>query len=147
AGGNPVSGATVDFAKTVGNGSVAPLSATTGVNGQASTTITLGTTAGTNTYTATVHATAITTNTSVTGTADGPAATVQVSTNNAATIVTTPLVDALPIDAGGNPVSGATVDFAKTAGNGSVAPLSATTDVTGQASTTLTLGSAAGTNT
>lgn len=44
----------------------------------------------------------------------------------------------------GNPMSGVTVTFAVTGGGGSVSPTSATTDSDGQASTTWTLGTAAG---
>ncbi|MFN6460360.1 MAG: N,N-dimethylformamidase beta subunit family domain-containing protein [Nostoc sp. DedVER02] len=47
-------------------------------------------------------------------------------------------------DGTGNPQSGVTVNFAVTAGGGSVSPGSAVTDASGQASTTLTLGSAFG---
>lgn len=53
--GNPQAGITVNFAVTSGGGSVSPTSAVTGINGQASTVLTLGTTAGT---TNTVSATA-----------------------------------------------------------------------------------------
>lgn len=51
---NPVIGATVAFAVTGGGGSVGSATVTTNGSGQASTTLTLGTTAGTNTVTATV---------------------------------------------------------------------------------------------
>ncbi|HTS89935.1 MAG TPA: Ig-like domain-containing protein, partial [Gemmatimonadales bacterium] len=51
--GYPVSGVTVTFAVTVGGGSVAPLSVTTGASGTATTTWLLGTTAGNNTLMAT----------------------------------------------------------------------------------------------
>ncbi|MFB2773263.1 N,N-dimethylformamidase beta subunit family domain-containing protein [Pelatocladus sp. BLCC-F211] len=43
-------------------------------------------------------------------------------------------------DSAGNPQSGVTVNFAVTAGGGSVSPTSAVTNASGQASTTLTLG-------
>jgi hypothetical protein len=49
----PVSGATVSFSVTAGGGSVSPANAVTGSNGQASATLTLGPSAGTNTVSAT----------------------------------------------------------------------------------------------
>jgi hypothetical protein len=51
------------------------------------------------------------------------------------------------LDANDNPVSGATIEFSVTAGGGSVSPASAVTDSDGEASTQLTLGPNAGTNT
>ena len=50
-------------------------------------------------------------------------------------------------NASGNPQSGTTVTFGVTAGGGTVSPASAVTDSGGLASTSLTLGNAAGTNT
>ena len=50
-------------------------------------------------------------------------------------------------DANHNPVAGVTVEFVVTAGGGSVSVPSVATDALGQAQTTLTLGSTAGTNT
>ena len=50
-------------------------------------------------------------------------------------------------DRSNNPLRGQTVTFRVTGGGGSVSPTTATTDSNGQASTTLTLGSAGGTNT
>ena len=52
--GNPQAGITVTFAVTSGGGTVSPGSMTTGSNGQASTILTLGTTPGINTVSATV---------------------------------------------------------------------------------------------
>ena len=51
------------------------------------------------------------------------------------------------IDTNDDPVSGVTVNFAVTAGGGSVSPASATTNNNGRAQTTLTLGSEPGENT
>ena len=51
------------------------------------------------------------------------------------------------VDENGDPVSGTTVAFAVTAGGGSVSPTSATTNASGRAQTTLTLGDAIGDNT
>src|SRR5204863_1694 len=79
---NPVSGQQVDFAKTAGNGAVSPASFATLANGQAPTTLTLGQTAGANTYTATIHGTAISTSVTVNGTVGAAASITTVSTNN-----------------------------------------------------------------
>jgi len=51
------------------------------------------------------------------------------------------------LDSGGKPAPGASVTFAVASGGGSTTPTTATTDAVGQASTTLTLGETAGTNT
>lgn len=51
------------------------------------------------------------------------------------------------LDAGANPVAGATVNFSATAGGGTVSPASTTTDSKGDASTQLTLGPSSGANT
>jgi hypothetical protein len=72
-----------------------------------------------------------------------------VSGNNQAGTVGTALANPLVVRVrarGGLPIVGATVTFSVTLGNGSVAPASATTDVLGNASTSLTLGTVAGTN-
>ena len=146
--GNPQSGTTVDFTVTAGGGSVSPASAVTDANGQASTTLTLGSAAGTNTVNA---AAAGIGSVDFNATATVPAPVVAIVSGNdqsgdVATTLPQPLVVEVR-DAAGNPQSGTTVDFTVTAGGGSVSPASAVTDANGQASTTLTLGSAAGTNT
>ena len=51
------------------------------------------------------------------------------------------------VDENDDPVSGTTVAFSVTAGGGSVSPASATTNASGRAQTTLTLGDAIGDNT
>jgi hypothetical protein len=61
----------------------------------------------------------------------------------ASAVLPLPIVVAVR-DALGNPVSGAAVAFAAASGNGSVAPTTATTDATGQASTTWTVGTTTG---
>jgi hypothetical protein len=71
------------------------------------------------------------------------------SGNNQAGTVGTALANPLVVRVrarGGVPIVGATVTFSVTLGNGSVAPASATTDILGNASTRLTLGTVAGTN-
>lgn len=67
-------------------------------------------------------------------------------TGSAGAALPNPLVVQLR-DSSNNIASGVTVNFSVTAGGGAVAPASAVTDSTGKASTTLTLGPTAGTNT
>ena len=74
----------------------------------------------------------------------------KVSGDNQTAAAGSPLTNALVVQVrnGSNvPVSGAAVTFAVTGGGGTVAPTAAVTDVNGNASTVLTLGSAVGTNT
>jgi hypothetical protein len=151
--GNPVSGVTITFAPgSSGGGSVAPLTGVTGTSGTASTTATLGTTAGPDTFTAaganltppsvTFNETALAGNagTIVAVSGNGQSATV-------GTALTLPLVVKVT-DSLNNPVSGVSVTFAVgTAGVGSIMPASASTDGTGQASATATLGTTAATQT
>jgi hypothetical protein len=71
----------------------------------------------------------------------------KVSGNNQTGAAENPLPNPLVVQVNngdGNPISGATVNFAVTRGGGSVSPDSAVTDTNGQASTILTLGSNTG---
>lgn len=85
--------------------------------------------------------------TDTTGTTNTPAAVAIVSGNGQTGLVGTPA--SLPLvvkvtTSSGTVVSGATVTFAVTSGAATVSPASATTDANGQAKTTVTFGSAAG---
>ena len=141
--GNPVADATVDFATTLG--SIAPATATTDENGVATATLT----AATSTGTATVSAASG----DVSGSTDvpfvtGAAANIKVSADPATLTAdgsSTSAVTAQVTDANGNPVAGAEVSFATTAG--AIAPATATTDANGEATATLTAGIAVGTAT
>ncbi len=119
---NPVPGVTVVFASTVGGGSANPPSAVTDSNGNASTTITLGQTAGANTFTATagtLHATL-----NVTGNAGTASQLVKISGDGQTGEATTQLANPLVVearDAFNNIVAGFAVTFSVTTGNGSVA--------------------------
>ena len=149
-GGNPVSGVTVNFAAP-GSGASAALSAASDVtdgSGLASVTATANATAGG--YNVTASSAGISDVTfGLTNTA-GAAATLAVSSGaGQSTAISsafgTALV-ALVTDAGGNPVSGVTVNFAAP-GSGASAALSAASDVTdgsGLASVTATANATAG---
>ncbi len=153
AGNNPVSGVAVTFAVTGGGGSVLPVgSVLTNASGIAAVTSwTLGTTAGSNTLTAT--ATGLTGSPvtfSATGTA-GPAATIVLNGGNGQSATVNTAVATAPsvkvTDANGNVVSGVSVTFAVTGGGGSVTGGSATTNASGIATVgSWTLGTTAGGN-
>lgn len=64
----------------------------------------------------------------------------------AGTVLTQPFVVRV-LDQHGDPLAGATVTFAVTAGGGTLSAATATTDAAGRAATTLTLGPRPGTNT
>jgi adhesin/invasin len=154
--GNPVEGASVTFAVTSGGGSVVPTTAVlTDASGLATVTSwTLGVTAGAsnNTLTATVAGAGITGNpvAFVASASAGPAASAALVTGGAqvATAGTAVAVppQVLVTDAFGNPVQGASVTFAVTAGGGTVSPTTAiVTSALGTATvTSWTLGTTAG---
>ena len=148
--GDALSGITVAFAVTAGGGSLSASSVTTNASGRAESTLTLGSTVGTNTVTATVSGiTAI--SFTATGTAEDLVATTldRISGNDQTATVSTVLDDPFVVevqDQNGDVLSGATVTFAVTIGNGTLSDTSVTTDSNGRAESTLTLGSAAGSN-
>ena len=140
--GNPVAGAEVSFATSLG---AIDATATTDANGEATATLTSATTVGT----ATVSATS--------GAANGSTS-VEFVTGDAANIAVTAspetitadgssisIITARVTDANGNPLAGATVDFGTTLGT--VDPTSATTNADGVATTTLTAATTTGTAT
>ena len=150
--GDALSGVTVAFAVTGGGGTLSATSVTTGADGRAEATLTLGSTAGTNTVTADVSGISTTITFTATGTAEALVATsiVRVSGNNQTDTVSTSLDNPFVIevrDQDGDALSGVTVAFAVTAGGGSLSASSVTTGSNGSAQATLTLGSTAGTNT
>ena len=166
--GSPAQGETVTFSVSPDDGtaSLNSTSATTDSNGQASTTLSVGSDAsGSYTVTAThgsqsVSGTA-TVETSAQQRDNPPEKTVQVSTvlppqtletsgedqqGPAGTVLDEPFVVTVR-DQNGDLLEGAQVTFAVTAGGGTLSATTATTDDNGQAATTLTLGSEPGTNT
>jgi hypothetical protein len=149
--GSGISGVAVTFAITAGGGSLGTASATTSADGTASSTWTLGTTAG-------VIQTVSASTTGVTGTADfaataatGAAAKlVLVSGNNQTGPINFALSSPAVVkvtDANDNPVATTTVTFAVTGGGGSVTPLTMASGSNGQAQTSWTLGGTLGAQT
>jgi adhesin/invasin len=145
--GNPVAGVTVTFNVTAGGGTVTGSPATSNSNGIARlTSWRLGAVVGPNTVTATSPGLpSVTFN--ATGTAGAPA-NVVASAGTGQTAVQGTGVAVRPTvrvtDSTGNPVIGATVTFAVTAGGGSATSLIQTTDTQGQAAVgSWTLGSGA----
>ncbi|NUS97291.1 MAG: hypothetical protein HOQ11_07780, partial [Gemmatimonadaceae bacterium] len=140
--GNLVPAVTVSFSTT--SGSVSPASAQTDANGRAQTTWTLGTTPGAAALSAVIAnlpAVAF----AATATPAQPASLTKGNDGQSGTVGTAlanPVLVTVK-DSYGNPVSGATVQFAAV-GGGSVNPASPITDASGQASTQWTLPTAAG---
>jgi hypothetical protein len=148
--GNPVEGVSVTFAVATGGGSATGLTATTGADGIATVgSWTLGTTAGSNTLTATSDTlTGSPVTFTATGTA-GPAAQIAIDdgNNQSATVGTAVAIAPSVIvkDANDNPVAGVTVSFA---GDGSADPVTVDTNASGIAAvTSWTLGPIAGAQT
>jgi surface protein len=155
ANGEPVAGASVTFAVMSGGGTVDPTAAViTGADGIASVTSwTLGTTAGSNTLTATVSGIPGSPLTfTATGTA-GAAAQIVVAAGAGQSALPGSAVGTAPsvrvTDANGNPVAGVSVTFEVASGGGTVDPTGAViTGADGVASvTSWTLGTTAGSNT
>ncbi|HEU5260303.1 MAG TPA: hypothetical protein VFU41_02645, partial [Gemmatimonadales bacterium] len=152
---NPAAGVPVTFAVATGGGTVDPTTAvTTDANGIAAVTSwTLGTTAGTNTLTATSSGFS---GSPVTFTATGTAGAASTMAINAGNDQSANVGTAVAIppsvrvtDQFGNPVAGVAVTFAVASGGGAVDPTTAvTTNGSGiAAATSWTLGATAGTNT
>jgi adhesin/invasin len=148
--GEPMQGISVAFAVTAGGGSISPATQSTGADGIARlTTWTVGSSAGVNTVTATV--------TGVTPVTFTATATLVPTSVQATTAVTQegPTGTAVGQPPGvivrdhlNNPMQGVTVNFAVTAGGGSIAPASVATNASGVAQlTSWTLGTNPGTNT
>jgi hypothetical protein len=144
---NPQSGVTVTWAVTSGGGSITPISPTTDGDGIASAIATLGTASGPQV----VRATAGGDNAdfSSTGTADVAAELVKVSGDGQSAAKNAGLGQPLVVrvnDQYGNAVPGATVDWIAAAGNGTPSSANTTSDATGNAQVTWTIGATAGGN-
>jgi len=156
ANGNAVIGATINFA-AVGGGGVSPASATTDVNGVASTTMTLGSLIGTFAFTATLAASPnVTVRVAASVTAGAAAALGVLGGSNQVDTVLATLGKPLSVkltDAFGNPVSQQAIDFQVTSGQATLIGVPGTpaqtlvhtsTDNTGTAQATLVAGTLAG---
>jgi hypothetical protein len=149
--GQPISGFTVSFAVTAGGGNLSAASVRTNSLGQAQATLTLGDAPGQNLVEArgtglagspvVFMATGLVRPASRLALTAGDGQVGAVGAALAAPFVVTAR------DAGDNPVAGVTVEFVVVAGGGSVVVPSAMTHADGHAQATLTLGTAAGTNT
>ena len=150
-GGNAVAGTTVNWAATAGGTgvSVGSSSSITDASGIATTSATLGSSGGVNTFTATVTGL---TGSPVTFNATAAKTLAVNSGNNQTGIAGTQLGSSLSVkvtDGAANPVAGITVNWAATAGGTgvSVGSSSSITDASGIATTSATLGSSGGVNT
>lgn len=150
-GGSPVPGVNVTFTVADGSGSVSAATVTSDADAMASTTWTLGTTAGIQTVTAAVEGTT-TGWAPIQATAVAGAAATLTKVSGDGQSGTTGLALSEPVvvkleDQYGNGVSGGAVTFTVTGGGGSVDPGQATSVEGGTASATWTLGAGLGTNT
>ena len=146
--GSAVEGVQVTFTVTEGGGMLSAATDTTDANGQAATTLTLGSEPGTNTVEATVAGFK-----PVTFTAVGqaiPYSLTKISGDDqegaAGTQLAEPFVVAV-LDEDDEVIAGVDVSFTVTAGGGTLSATTATTNANGRAATRLTLGSEPGTNT
>ena len=145
--GNPVSGVTVNFVTSVAGALVLPSSAVTDANGTASTIMTLGSILGAEQFTAEAGSLAVTATESA---LSGAAAIVSKVSGDVQLDSLGALLQPFVVkvtDAQGNPSSGAVINWARTAGTGVLSAAQSTTNSSGLASTTYTLGNVVGTET
>jgi hypothetical protein len=147
--GKPFSGAVINWTVASGGGSLSSASSTTSATGLASTTLTLGKTAGSNTVKATINGTTTSVTFTETGSV-GAASTIAISSGNTQSgTAGSPLPGNLMVlvkDANGNATTGTTINWAIATGGGSFSTATSTTS-NGLASDTLILGKTAGSNT
>jgi len=146
ANGNPVQGATIVFTSAGGSATFSGSNTvTTDANGDAIVSMT-STVAGSNTITATVNGTAITNGSPATATFVADVPTVNAPTTKITVTKNDAIADGTDADnvtvhvtdANGNPVAGATVDFAKSGGATFVGATTLTTDANGDVTISLT---------
>ncbi len=151
--GNAALNTEVDWAVLSGGGSV-PYAYSLSKAGIATKVLTLGAKPGVNTASATIHGTSLSYVFSETGTPGtlptGPPVAISVSsgssqTQQVGTTLSSPFV-ALVTDSNGTPVPNATVNWSVMTGGGTLASASTTTNASGLASDTLTLGTVTGSN-
>ena len=150
--GSPLEGITVTFAITSGGGSQSAATAMTDANGQAGSTLTLGSVPGTNSVKASVEGVSQTTTFNAEANLPPPEPTILsiVSGDNQEGMIGEALVDSFVVEVRDQydaPMEGVTVNFAVSAGGGSLSDTSVYTNDNGLAQSTLTLGQTTGTNT
>jgi adhesin/invasin len=148
--GNPFPGVAISWTP-VGGGSVSETSTTTGQDGRSAVTRTLGSASGEQSTQAASEglagSPAVFTHTATAGSPSGVSiVSGNRQTGDPGTLLPQPLVVQVA-DAAGNPVAGAAVAWIITGGGGSLDPQTSTTDASGRASSSWTLGSSAGPNT
>ncbi len=144
--GDPVPGVLVHFAAAAGQGSLSPLTTTTGPDGQAQSAWTLPTQGGTYHASATV-AGLDSVSFSATAVASQPVTVELVRGDSQAQLVgqrLDSLLEVRVVDGFGNPVRGAAVSFSLPPGQGAVIPSTGATDGLGLARATWILGASAG---
>lgn len=143
--GAPLPGATVQWATSAAGGSVSPTASVSDANGIATTTWTLGQTAGPQSATATLSgATGSPVGFSATGTAAASAALAKGAGDSASSSPNSNLIIHVRAnDAFGNSVAGVRVDWAVSSGPATVSPAVDTTSATG-AQTTVQIGATTG---
>lgn len=150
---NGISGVTVNWSVTTGNGTVSSTSSTTNAQGQAQVTFTLGASPGTNGVRATVANTSLTADFTLTGTQppDNTPATIVIVDGDAQTeTVGLQLSQTLVVrvrNAGNQNLSGITVQWQVTQGGGTLGSTSSVTGAAGTASNTYTLSTTTGAKT
>ena len=148
--GNALPGVTVNFAVTAGSGSVSNATGITDSNGRAGTTLTVGSTIGTNTVRSTVSGISTPVDFNATALEQLATTLAKISGDNQIGVISESLTNPFVVevrDQIGNGMPGVTVDFAVTVGGGSVSNATDTTDSNGRADTTLTLGAITSNNT
>ena len=147
--GNPLEGVTVTFAVSAGGGMLSAGAVTTDANGRAGSTLTLGGDPGTVTVEASVEGISQSEifNAEASLPPPTPTAPSIISSENQEGLTGEPLVDPLVVevhDQYGDPLEGVTVTFTVIAGDGMLSATTVATDPSGQAETTLTLGTEPG---
>ena len=150
--GDPIEGVMVTFAVTAGDGSLSTTTATTDTNGRAESTLTLGTDPGTVTVEASVEGISQTEvfNAEATLSPPVPTSLSIVSGENQEGLTGEPLTNPFIVqvrDQYDDPMEGVTVTFAVTAGDSALSATVVTTNMNGEAKSTLILGTDPGTNT
>ncbi len=148
--GDPMEGVTVTFAVTAGDGSLSTTTAITDPDGQAESTLTLGTNPGTVTVEASVEGISQTEVLNAEATLPPPIPTSLsiISGDNQKGLTGEPLTAPFIVqvhDQYGNPMAGVPVTFTVSETDGMLSATTVTTDPDGQAKTTLTLGTDPGT--